>query len=233
MTTTKTLRKPAIEDDQCVELRAVDWKGYSALLRVRGERSAPRIIYLDGMVWIMSPAYFHEHLAERLGHFVMVVVEELDIPCAPSGSTTFRRRMKRGGVEGDKTFYLANEARIRGKKKINLREDPPPDLAIEAVNTHAADAALEVYRRLRTPEVWVCDEDSLNIHVLQPNGRYAPSQNSLAFPFLQATEILAWAIRTQTGSETTWMKDLRRWVREELAQRKQIEVKINSPERAR
>ena len=200
------------------------------MLKVRGERSAPRIIYLDGMDWITSPAYFHEHLAERLGRLVMVLAEELDIPCAPSGSTTFRRRKKRGGVEGDETFYLANEARIRGKKKINLRDDPPLDLAIEAVNTHAADAALEIYRRLRTPEVWVCDEDSLNIHVLQPNGRYQLSATSLAFPFLQATEILASARRTQTGSETTWIKDLRRWVREELAQRKQIEEKMNSPQ---
>ena len=95
------------------------------------------------------------------GRFVDEIVEELDIPCIRAGSTTFRRRAKKGGVEGDETYYLANEARIRGKDKIDLRTDPPPDLAIEAVHTHDAEAAIEVYRRFSVPEVWICDEAEL------------------------------------------------------------------------
>ena len=56
----------------------------------------------------------------------MILVGELEIPCVMAGSTTFRRRAKRGGVEGDQTYYLANLDRIRGKKKISLKVDPPP-----------------------------------------------------------------------------------------------------------
>ena len=70
------------------------------------------------------------------------------------------------------------------KEKISLRTDPPPDLAIEAVHSHDADAAIEVYRRFRVPEVWICDESELVILVLQPNGRYAASPTSASFPFL-------------------------------------------------
>ena len=103
---------------------------------------------------------------------------------SPPASTTFRRRAKTGGVEGDQTYYLANEARIRGKDKLHLKTDPPPDLAIEAVHSHEADAAIEVYRRFKVPEVWICDEAGLVILVLQPNGRYAESPTSAAFPFL-------------------------------------------------
>jgi Uma2 family endonuclease len=201
---------------QCVVLRGIGWRGYTTLLKVRGTQTIPRIVYLDGDAWLMSPSYPHENVAERLGTFVTEVVVGLDIPCILSGSTTFRRRRKQGGAEGDKTFYLANEARVRGKKKISLRTDPPPDLAIEVVYSHEADAKLEVYRRLGVPEVWVYDDGELTIWALGENGRYAASTVGLALPFLSAREIADWVNRPQSGSDTDWVKALRRWIREEL-----------------
>jgi len=213
--------------DQCVELHEIGWKGYLELLRLRGERSTPRMVYLDGTVWLMSPSFLHERLDERLDHFVMELVVGLDIPCVPAGSTTLRRRRKRGGVEGDKTYYLANEARVRGKKKIDLKIDPPPDLAIEAVYSHDADAAVEVYRRIKVPEVWVCNETELVILVLQSNGRYAESSTSAAFPFVTRDEIHEWVSRPQTDSETKWIQELRRWVQETLVPR--VSARNSSP----
>jgi len=215
--TTKTIREG--EGDQCVQLRDIAWTGYSKLLRLRGERSVPRMVYLDGIVWLMSPSLSHELLKKRLGRVVEVIVEELNIPCFPTGSTTLRRGRKRGGVEGDQTYYIANESRVRGKKKIDLKTDPPPDLAIEAVYSHAANAAVEVYRRIRVPEVWICDETELIILVMQPTGRYAGSSTSAAFPFLSSSEVHEWLIRPQTDSETRWIKDFRRWVNDTLVPR--------------
>ena len=152
--------------------------------------------------------------------FVAEVVVGLAIPCVMAGSTTLRRRAKRGGVEGDQTYYLANAERIRGKDKISLKTDPPPDLAIEAVYLHDADAAVEVYRRFKVPEVWVCDESGLVILVLQSNGRYAESATSAAFPFLsrcrdfRVGEPAAGRVSTTIGSRT-----LRNWVRRTLKPR--------------
>src|SRR6516164_449415 len=97
--TTRTIRE--VEGDQCVELCDIGWKGYSTLLRLRGDRSAPRIVYLDGSAWIMSPSLSHERLVERMGQFVIEVVTGLFVPCRMAGSTTFRRKSKRGGAEGD------------------------------------------------------------------------------------------------------------------------------------
>lgn len=202
--------------DQCVELRDIDWKGYTTLLRLRGEGGRPRMVYLDGRVLFMSPAYRHEGQSWRLGVFVSELVTGLDIPCKPTRSTTFRRRKKRGGVEPDESFYLANESLVRGKTKLSLRTDPPPDLVIEAVNTHGAEEAVEVYRRFGVPEVWVCDETELRVLVLGSNGKYVASETSASFPFLKATEIHSWIARpaSESSSETQWTKDLRRWVRE-------------------
>jgi Uma2 family endonuclease len=205
--------------DQCVEFPAIGWKGYCTLLRLRGARSMPRMIYLDGTVWLMSPAFPHERLSVRLGLFVMEVVVGLNIPCIPARSTTFRRRAKKGGVEGDQSYYLTNEKRIRGKNKIHLKTDPPPDLAIEAVYSHDADAAIEVYRRFKVPEVWVCYEYGMVILVLQSDGQYAESATSLAFPFLSAAEVYDWMRRPQDVSETEWVKELRNWVKQTLIPR--------------
>jgi Uma2 family endonuclease len=207
------------DGDQCVELHGIDWKGYTTLLRLRGERSAPRMIYLDGTVWLTSRSFSHERLKKRLDWFVTEVVVELDVPCIAAGSTTLRRRAKRGGVEGDETYYLANEKGVRGKQEINLKTDPPPDLAIEAVYSHDADAAVEVYRRFKVPEVWVCNEAEHVILILQPNGRYAVSPTSASFPFLSAVEIYDWVSRPRMASETEWVKELRTWVKRTLKPR--------------
>jgi len=219
-TTPARTESATVEGDQCVTLRGLDWKGYLTMLRLRGERRVPRMVYLDGELLLVSPSFTHERFSYRFGLLVMVVVEELDIPCVPSVGTTFRRRAKRGGVEGDQSFYLANESRVRGKADIDLRTDPPPDLAIEAVHTHDARAALEVYRRLRVPEVWIGDGGTVRILVRRANGRYSPAESSAAFPFLTSADIQAWVYRPQDESETQWIKDLRRWVRETLIPRR-------------
>jgi Uma2 family endonuclease len=219
--TTTPTRTAEAESDQCVVLRDIGWKGYVSFLKLRAGSPVPRMVYLDGSLSLMSPSFTHEYLKERLGILVTEVVVGLVIPCIHSGSTTFRRRAKRGGVEGDQTYYLANLDRIRGKKKISLRVDPPPDLAIEVVTSHDADDAVEVYRRFRVPEVWICDQDQLTILVLQPNGRYTPAERSHAFNFLTASEIHSWVSRTQDDSNTAWTIDLRRWVAEVLTPRSQ------------
>ncbi len=205
--------------DQCVEMRGVGWKGYGAMLRLRGRKASPRMIYLDGDLWLMSPSFFHELLAERLGSFVVEVAVGLGIPYVPAGHTTFRRLKKRGGVEADKCYYLANEVRVRGKEKIDLRVDPPPDLVIEAVHSHDATAAIEVWRRFQVPEVWACDRDGLRILVRQANGRYTEAEVSSVFPFLKASEIFDWARWPREASELEWSRGVRRWVREVLVPR--------------
>lgn len=212
--------------DQCVILDGLNWKGYLTLLRLKGERCYPKIVYLDGTAWLMSPAFPHEMYKKRLGHFLMVVVEELDIPCIPAGATTYRRRKKRGGVEADESFYLEHvpqiqiQIRAKGlKENINLKTDPPPDLVVEVVWTHSAEASIPVYRRLGVPEVWAFDAPNLRILVLGADGRYAESATSRAFPFLTAAEIANWITRPVEDSETDWMKAIRYWARDELVPR--------------
>lgn len=223
-TTADPVQAPArtVQGDQRVVMRGIGWEGYLTMLRLQGERSRPQMVYLDGDLLLMSPSVIHERLNDRLGMFVRAVVEELDIPCEPTKETTFRGPGEDTGVQPDDSFYLANYELIAakdGKKDIDLRVDPPPDLVIEVVHTHPATAAVEVLRRLGVPEVWVCDAAGLRILVRHADGHYLESETSRAFPFLSAVEIFEWATRPGMASMTQWIKELRLWVREVLIPR--------------
>jgi Uma2 family endonuclease len=194
----------------------VGWKGYQALDRLRGGKATPKLIYLDGTVYLVAPLL--EHFAKRLGIIVLEVAVGLDIPFLIAGQTTLSKKPKRAGVEGGQEFYFANHQRIAGKTDLDMNIDPPPDLVIEAVCSHPANKALEAYKRLQVPEVWIVDEDQLRILTLQTNGTYAAQESSLVFPFVQATELFA-QIDVPIHSDLDWMKGVRRWVRDVLVPR--------------
>ena len=62
--------------DRVVLLQDVAWEDYERLLELRGERSVPRIAFLDGVVELMSPSLPHESLKSRIGQLVEVVPRE-------------------------------------------------------------------------------------------------------------------------------------------------------------
>src|SRR4051794_37261065 len=99
-TATPKRRLASLDGDQCVEMRFLDWKGYLAMLRLRGGRPMPRMIFLDGNLFLVTTSFCHERLKKWLGTLVAEIVVGLNLPCVMSGQTTFRRRKKRGGVEG-------------------------------------------------------------------------------------------------------------------------------------
>src|SRR5689334_6089033 len=67
------------KEDHFVHLRGVSWSDYERLLKVRGERSVPRLAYEKGVVELMSPSYEHESLAFWIGHLAEVWCDEHDI----------------------------------------------------------------------------------------------------------------------------------------------------------
>ena len=227
MDTTAKLRKPRLTfspfpGGQCVVMDGLDWGLYSAILRAKGDRTYPKMVYLDGSLSLMSPTFLHDFLKGRSAAFVHEVVTGLGVRHVGSASTTFRRRRKKGGFEPDQSYYFANAPRLRNRTSIDLRIDPPPDLVIELVYTHAVEATIAVCRRFRVPEMWICDETSLRILVLQQSGRYDESQASAALPFLAAEEINTWLRHeAEDGDETKWSLELRRWVADVLRPRAQ------------
>ncbi len=194
----------------------VDWEGYEALLKIVGDRATIRVTYDRGFVELMSPLYKHDRYGNLLGRMVETITEELGLPLAASGSTTFRRKILDRGLEADESYYLENAHRLPRDGEIDLEVIPPPDLAIEVEITNSILKRLDIYAALGVPEIWRFDGETLAVLLLGPEGAYAPSLKSRAFPFLPMVEIVRFLVEHVPGEDTPWARSFRAWVRDVL-----------------
>jgi Uma2 family endonuclease len=91
------------------------------------------------------------------------------------------------GIEPDYCFYIDNWQAISGKKRIDWRSDPLPDLMIEVDVTSYSD--IQDYLPYRVPEVWLFKRQSLLIYHFR-NDDYHLVDQSRYFPNFD----LHWAI---------------------------------------
>jgi Uma2 family endonuclease len=138
---------------------------------------------------------------------------ELDIPMKSGGSTTFRRREMRRGLEPDECYWIHNEPAVRGKRQHDFRHDPPPDLAIEVEISRSALDRPSIYASLRVPEIWRLVRGTVQVNLLQEDGQYAVSETSRAFPFLPVGQLSRFLEIDETTDETTWLRTFVQWVR--------------------
>lgn len=200
-----------------VLIQAVDWRTYTRLLKLFADRSSPRLAYDRGTLEIMSPLFEHEVAAAMIAAFVLVLAEEQNIPAQSGGSTTLRLRKKQRGIEADRCWWVQNEARVRGKRTIDLKVDPPPDLAVEIDVTSSSLNKMGIYASLGLPEVWRGDDQGLTFQVLQPDGTYAAVTHSRAFPLVTADDLVRFLALRATLDETSVVRQFRAWVRRQLA----------------
>jgi Uma2 family endonuclease len=202
----------------CLRLSAVSWRTYTQLLRVFAERPGVRLTYDRGELEIMSPLLEHDDDGRFLGDLVFVLTEELGLPLKRGGSTTLRRRAGRRGLEADECFWIANAPRMAGRRRLNLRTDPPPDLAVEVDVTRSSLDRMGIYARLGVPEVWRLDGDTLTFHVLGGDGKYAEAPVSRSFPLVTPADLLGFVRQArQAGDENTVVRQFRQWIRQRQA----------------
>ena len=176
---TTLLRISQIEtlEGQSTILHDIDWQQFESILEELGEKRNTRIAYLDGELEIVMPLPHHEKVKVLLADFVKALLDELVIDFESFGSTTFKDKAKKAGLEPDECFYIQNNVAMRGIRKLNMAIDPPPDLAIEVDVT--SKTKFDVYRILGIPELWIYDQ-VLKIYVLQDD-EYVESEFSPTF----------------------------------------------------
>jgi Uma2 family endonuclease len=202
----------------CLLLSDVDWRMYSRLLRAFAERPGIRLTYDRGELEILSPSLEHDDDAEFLRDLVLLLTEELSLPLKRGGSVTLRRRARRGGIEADRCFWIANAQRMAGRRRLDLRTDPPPDLAIEVDVSQSSLDRLGIYARLGVPEVWRLEGDTLTFYVLGEDGRYATVAASRSFPLLAPADLLPFVQQArQAGNQNAILAQFREWVRRRQA----------------
>jgi Uma2 family endonuclease len=132
----------------------VSWDNYEALLAKLADRSQYRIIYLSGVLEIVSPSIRHEKVKKNLAMLLEHFFYRQRINCIPMGSTTFRDRAKQVGAEPDECYCIGVEKSI-------------PDLAIEVNITSGSIDKLETYGRLGIREVWLWKNNELSLYHLR------------------------------------------------------------------
>jgi Uma2 family endonuclease len=167
--------------DQIVVLHDVSWADYQRMLEIRGDRSVPRLTYLEGELELMSPSHTHDFVKSSLGRLVEAwcFVQGLDF--TPVGSWTLESKAARRGVEPDECYCLRENA---------AREEPErPDLAIDVIHTSGGLSKLDVYRKLNVPEVWIWKKGALSIHALRGE-QYEPISESEQLPGVDLGQLL-------------------------------------------
>jgi Uma2 family endonuclease len=215
MTTTLSPATAPLSEGPAV-LHDVSWEFYEQALREVGDQHI-FLTYDRGELEIMAPSSYHEIYKKLIARFIEILTLELDIPIASAGSTTFRRKDLKRGLEPDECYYVQNEARMRRPRgKLDLKRDPAPDLVIEMEYTRHTIDRLGIYAALRVPEVWRYDLSRLTVMLLQKDGSYAESENSAAFPFLPMADFARFLARQGSTDETTLVREFRDWVRANL-----------------
>lgn len=208
------LRQLDVPPGQRLLLHDVSWAEFEAILDELGEHRATRIAYDNGLLEIMAPLPEHESDKEIIGDLLKAFLEELDIEFLTLGSTTFKNSEMLKGIEPDQCFYIQNEAAVRGKKRLDLSIDPPPDLALEIDITSRTHPA--TYAALGVPELWRRSGDKIQVYQLQA-GSYAEVEASPSFPgWSLHTEIPQYLEQSRLEGRNKAMRAFRQWVRQRL-----------------
>ena len=208
------IRRINVPPGQRVLLSDVTWEEFETILDELGEHRAARIAYDRGVLEIMAPLPEHEDDKEIIGDLVKALLEELEIEFRSLGSTTFKNQIMFQVIEPDQCFYIENESKIRGKKRLDLTQDPPPDLALEIDVTSRTHP--NIYAALKVSELWRFEKGKLQINLLQ-NGSYVVSEQSTNFPNFPLTEVLPkYLEQSKTAGRNSVIKAFRNWVREQI-----------------
>lgn len=149
--------RAAQSDDQFVLLNHADWSDYERLLEIRGESAIPRLTFIDGVLELMTPSWYHEFDKKTLARLIETWALEMDVALGGAGSWTIKSTLAKRGAEPDECYLL---------EPIEM-EPSQPDIAIEVVRTSGGLNKLEVYRALEVPEVWFWQQGQLQFYGLE------------------------------------------------------------------
>ena len=200
------------ESGQCVILDRVSWETYEQLLNENGDNSSTHFTYDQGLLEIRVLSAEHENYKDFISLLINVIAEEMGIDVASYGSTTFKRKDLARGFEPDACFYIQNEARMRGKKRIDLDVDPAPDLVIEIDITNPSLNKFPIFAALGVAEIWRYDGERVGIFLLQA-GQYIEQAESIMLSQVTGKLVAEWIDASQQMKRTAWLRLVREWAR--------------------
>ena len=183
-------------------LRGVRWATYVELDRARGvDNASPRLSYLDGVLEVMVTSPEHELRKTLLRRFLEAYAEVAEIALNGFGSMTFQDRAKEAGLEPDECYFIG---------KASPREEPA-DLAIEIDWSRSSVNKLEIYRRLGVLEVWLWENDQIEVYRLW-GGEYRRRPRSVCMRELDLHDLARRVVATDPSKQTETVRAYRKWL---------------------
>ncbi len=192
-------------------LENVSWELYELLLRDTDGQHM-RITYDQGRLVLVSPALIHGRMKKLAGRLIEMATFELAIPVSSFGSTTWKRQDLAKGLEADECYYIQNEPSVHGRTDIDLKRDPPPDLAVEIDITHEPIDRPSVYAALGVRELWRYDGERFAFFRRTESGDYEPIAASEALSFM-TPEIVDRFTRLMLMDENAGLRAFQQWLR--------------------
>ena len=194
-----------------VVVQNVSWQEFEDILAKSGKNRAARIAYSKGILEIMTPLPEHETTKLFITDFVEMLLEGFNIEFYSLSSTTFKNELIETAIELDNCFYIENEAKVRGKNKLDLTIDIPPDLALEVGVT--SRTYRDICAALGVSELWHFEQGKLQINVLQ-EGKYVEVEFSPHFSdFPLQTVIPDYITQVKTVGRNKAKRSFRGWIR--------------------
>ena len=212
-----TIAKPTqiiLSGEKRVTLRGLTWQNYQQIITNLPQNRAAQLTYDCGTLEISMPLEDHESSRCLIELFIRILVVELGMKMKTMGSTTLNREDLDRGSEPDNAYYIQNQPKVAGKK-VNLQEDPPPDLIVEVDITHTDIDKNRLYASMGVPEFWRYNGQELSIYQLGNEGYYIEIDNSPTFPIIEKSDLyrfLAEAALDEVEAELNF----RQWVRKRL-----------------
>lgn len=196
------------EPETRMVLENVAWETYIALADGR-RGSVPRMTYDNGVLEMMSPKREHENIGRLIGRLVETYSELKDIEIISVASVTVKRSDLSKAFEADESYYVANAARLLGKRELDFDVDPPPDLVIEVEMTSSAIKKMHLFAAMHVTEVWRHDGELLQKYQLV-DGNYQLIDSSLQLPGLTSEKVNETLEKRDTIGETKLIQGFRK-----------------------
>jgi Uma2 family endonuclease len=184
--------------DQRIVMSMISWDAFQRMLEIRGERSRPRMVYLDGALELMTTSKDHEDIKKTIAMLLEAFMLETGMTFNGYGEWTMQKPEEETAIEADECYAIGSDQTRQW-----------PDLAIEVVWTHGGLDKLEAYRRIGVREVWYWINGVIEVHVLGAK-RYRRQATSKVVPGIDLVELASFLeTRPHSAAVRAYTKALR------------------------
>jgi Uma2 family endonuclease len=202
--------------DQRIVIRGVDPDLYNRIDEAIGEGQHIHLAYDGKDLELMTTSDIHEWYNRLFEKLMTALLMARGIRYVHCGQKTWKTEEADRGLEADLSYYfdpekirIATAALARGSKD---RKDYPvsPDLAIEIDISPAQVDRPAIYRALRAAEVWRFNGQRQIFEQLQPDGTYAPSEES-RWLRIRPDAVMPWLTAEDVTDQDAWSVRLFQW----------------------